>query len=448
MDFSFYVVRVFANKFSDCLAVAKATRFSFSARTSLRSASLAALSALGVISSTAACAAGDPNKGAAQWEYLCDHCHSTPQPKDQAAFRAYGKTANPLSLYASNPAAITKAINEGYIIPEGNTNDDYPPGTRTSAAMNSFVGMGEKRMGVGETPTQYAIDISAYLASYFDEPGVPEIVSVTAGNAQATVSFTAPKSDLPITAYTVTANPGGATATGRTSPIIVQGLSSGVAYTFTVKATSNAGTGKPSSASNAVTPVGAVPVAAIAAATLPVAPAAITAPVVVAKSAVVLPPAAPMVANQPPAFKQAAVVPAIVAVKPLGLTAANVATGPVANTQAKPVVLNNAPAGNAPAAVSIPTPTIIAAKPGSASSRVFFTIPQTAIPLMASYTAVAYTNGTATNIKATSTGSPITVTGLTNGTEYTFTVTANSKAGERATSAVSNIVTPLGIFGN
>lgn len=57
-----------------------------------------------------------------------------------------------------------------------------------------------------------------------------------------------------ITGYTVTANPGGATATGGASPVILTGLTNGTPYTLTVTATNAAGTGVPSAASNAVTP--------------------------------------------------------------------------------------------------------------------------------------------------------------------------------------------------
>ncbi|WP_176763939.1 Ig-like domain-containing protein [Aquimonas voraii] len=90
-------------------------------------------------------------------------------------------------------------------------------------------------------------------------PGAPSIGAATAGDGEASVSFGEPAftGGAPITAYTVTSNPGGLTGTGVGSPITVTGLSNGVAYTFTVSATNSAGTGAASEASNAVTPRGA-----------------------------------------------------------------------------------------------------------------------------------------------------------------------------------------------
>jgi hypothetical protein len=76
------------------------------------------------------------------------------------------------------------------------------------------------------------------------------------GNGKATISFTTPTENggSPITGYIVTSNPGSITATGAGSPITVNGLTNGIAYTFTVKAINGEGNSQNSSASNAVTP--------------------------------------------------------------------------------------------------------------------------------------------------------------------------------------------------
>jgi hypothetical protein len=87
-------------------------------------------------------------------------------------------------------------------------------------------------------------------------PGAPTIGTATAGNAQASVAFTAPTvtGGPSITSYTATSSPGGITGSAASSPITVSGLTNGTAYTFTVTATNSIGTGAASSASNSVTP--------------------------------------------------------------------------------------------------------------------------------------------------------------------------------------------------
>ena len=88
-------------------------------------------------------------------------------------------------------------------------------------------------------------------------PTAPTIGTATAGDASASVTFSAPSfSKLPITSYTVTASPGGATGTGVSSPITVTGLTNGTSYTFTVTASHASGTSSASSASNSIVPVG------------------------------------------------------------------------------------------------------------------------------------------------------------------------------------------------
>jgi hypothetical protein len=88
-------------------------------------------------------------------------------------------------------------------------------------------------------------------------PGAPTGLVATPLNASARVAFTPPASNGGgvITSYTVTSSPGGFTATGASSPLTVTGLTNGVAYTFTAKATNAAGDSVASSASSSVTPL-------------------------------------------------------------------------------------------------------------------------------------------------------------------------------------------------
>lgn len=88
----------------------------------------------------------------------------------------------------------------------------------------------------------------------------PTSVSASAGNAQATVTFTLPVYDGKGTAtYVATASPGGATASGASSPLVVTGLSNGTSYTFTVSTISGYGVSTTSAASAAVTPTAPAP---------------------------------------------------------------------------------------------------------------------------------------------------------------------------------------------
>lgn len=91
-------------------------------------------------------------------------------------------------------------------------------------------------------------------------PGPPLGVGAAAGDASATVSWSAPVSDggLPITAFTATASPGGASCTTAATTCTIGGLQNGVAHTVTVTATNGLGTGAPSQVSAPFTPLAPV----------------------------------------------------------------------------------------------------------------------------------------------------------------------------------------------
>jgi serine protease len=94
--------------------------------------------------------------------------------------------------------------------------------------------------------------------------GAPGIGAATAGNAQATVTFTAPASSggATIQSYTVTAHDltnstrGGEKVSATGSPIVVSGLTNGDSYDFTVVDQNAVGTSSSSGASNTVVPGG------------------------------------------------------------------------------------------------------------------------------------------------------------------------------------------------
>ncbi len=90
-------------------------------------------------------------------------------------------------------------------------------------------------------------------------PGSPTSVSAaTSSPNQATISFSAPAFDggSSILYYLASSTPGNLTGTSSGSPITVTDLTNGTSYTFAVYAVNAAGTSSPSTASNAVIPIG------------------------------------------------------------------------------------------------------------------------------------------------------------------------------------------------
>jgi hypothetical protein len=87
-----------------------------------------------------------------------------------------------------------------------------------------------------------------------DVPDRPTIGTATAGEASASVTFTASTTGGVPTTFTATSNPGSITGTAASSPVTVSGLNGGTSYTFTVTASNSTGTSPASSASNSVVP--------------------------------------------------------------------------------------------------------------------------------------------------------------------------------------------------
>ncbi|MFB2803333.1 Ig-like domain-containing protein [Shewanella seohaensis] len=262
-------------------------------------------------------------------------------------------------------------------------------------------------------------------------PGAPTGVSAVAGVSSATITFSSPTvtGGSAITEYSVTSSPGGIVQAGASSPITVTGLTNGTQYTFTVTATNSSGTGMASSPSNPVTPRGIQ-----------------------------------TITFSNPGAQNFGTTPTLTAISDSGLTptftssTTGVCTitsgGNLTFVTAGTCTINADQSGNAsylPAtqvsrsftvnAVVPGAPVIGTATAGDAQASVSFTAPGfsggTAIT---GYTLVSSPGG----ITASGASSPITITGLTNGTSYSFTVAATNSAGLGSASAASNTVKPNG----
>ena len=87
-------------------------------------------------------------------------------------------------------------------------------------------------------------------------PSPPLGVTAVAGDASATIAWTAPANpgSFPVSNYSVTASPSGKTCLTSALTCQITGLTNGTTYTFTVKALNGAGWSAESAPSNAVTP--------------------------------------------------------------------------------------------------------------------------------------------------------------------------------------------------
>ena len=254
-------------------------------------------------------------------------------------------------------------------------------------------------------------------------PGPPTIAIAAAGNTQAAIAFAPPASNggSPITSYTATSSPGGISASGAASPILVGGLVNGTAYTFTVTATNAVGTGPPSAPSNSVTPntVPGAPTIGIATAGNAQATVAFTPPASDGGSPIT----AYTVTSSPGGLSASGGASPITVA---GLTNGTAYTFTVTATSAIGTGLASAPSNSVTPATVPGAPNVAIAAAGNTQAAVAFTPPASngGSPI-ASYTVASSPGG----ISASGATSPILVGGLTNGTAYTFTVSATNGVG-------------------
>ncbi len=286
-------------------------------------------------------------------------------------------------------------------------------------------------------------------------PGAPTNVDATAGNASATLTWDAPASDggSPVTGYTITPFIG----TNAQTPVdvgdvltdVVVGLTNGTAYTFTVTATNAVGSGSPSAASNSVTPTNAV---------IPPGPPTD----VVATSG----DASASLTWAAPASDGGSPVTGYIITPFIGSTAqtpvdvgdvlTDVVTGLTNGTAYTFTVAatNTAGTGTASTASNAVTPATVPGQPlnvtataGNASASVTWTAPTsdggspvTGYVITPFILDVPQTSITVGNVLTHD------VTGLTNGTAYSFRVAAINAVGTGGGSNSSNIVTPFTSF--
>jgi trimeric autotransporter adhesin len=286
-------------------------------------------------------------------------------------------------------------------------------------------------------------------------PGVPVIGTATAGDASATVNWTAPASNgSPITNYDITTyvdgTPEATVTVGSVTSDIVSGLTNGTAYTFAVSAINAVGEGLLSSNSNSVTPdtVPGVPVIGTAIAGDAGATVTWTAPVSDGGSAITGYSVTAADSTTPANGGQTCTW----TTGPLTCSVSGLTNG---DSYSFTVTATNGVGTGASSGVSnavtpdtVPgVPVIGTATAGDAGATVTWTAPVSdGGSAITGYSVTAADSTTPANGGQTCTWTtgPLTcsVTGLTNGDSYSFTVTATNGVGTGASSGVSNAVTP------
>jgi Fibronectin type III domain/Putative Ig domain len=354
---------------------------------------------------------------------------SGPSNNGGAAVTSYKVTATDNTSASGNQ---TKTGTASPITVTGLTNgDNY---TFTVAAINS--------VGTGPASGSSAAVVPATV------PDAPVIGTASAGNTQAAVTFSPPDTDggSAITSYIATAtdtdNPAGDQSQSGTSPITVSGLINGDSYTLSVTATNSVGTGAASASSNTVVP-----------APVPDAPAAPTATAGNASATVNW--SAPSDSGAPVSgyvvtpYIGATAQPPVDVGNVLSTVVAGLANGTtytftVAATNSAGTGLSSPPSNAVTPIADRPgAPTAVTPTAGKGSVKLTWKAPVNNGGAAITHYVIRPSTGSAVTVGDVTTA---TVTGLKNGTAYTFTVAATNSSGTGAASAKSKSVTPDGLY--
>ncbi len=271
-------------------------------------------------------------------------------------------------------------------------------------------------------------------------PGAPQGVTAAPGSGSVAVGWSPPASDggALVTGYTATATPGGRSCTWSAGPYTctVTGLANGQAYTFTVVAANAAGTSAPSGPSPTVVPRG-VPGQPRDAAGQPG-----DASVAVSWSAPASDGGSPLTgytATASPGGRTCVAAPTMTGCTVTGLSNGQAYTFTVVAANAAGSSLPSSPSAAVTPRTVPGAPTGVSAQAGNASARVTWSAP--ASDGGAPITGYAVTAWPGASTCSWSSG-PLgcTVTGLSNGQAYTFTVVAANAAGSGPPSGSSGIV--------
>ena len=362
----------------------------------------------------------------------------------------FGVTFNAGGATGSVPAVITAASGAGVLLPA--------PSSLTRTGYD-FAGWSNNSITyqVGDTFTVGSANALMTATWTVSPPAVPGTPTAVPGDEIVTVTVTPGSGGGPVPSYTVIAldasgNPlspsKSCTVNAPATTCVISGLTNGTAYRFKTTATNTSGTSTDSTASSAVTP-----------ARIPGPPTGVTA--TTANASAVVSFTAPL-NNGGSAITSYTVTALDTSGNPLSPnrictvsapTTSCTVTGLTNGTEYKYVatatnaigISDTSTASIAVKAATVPgAPTSLITTVGNETATVSFTPPASnGGSAITGYIVTASPGGMSCNVPAGSTSCQI--TGLTNGTAYTFSAVATNDQGNSSNSTASSAVTPSGI---